>query len=158
MKESAMRDERPPLAPRPAKRSMARSVYDAVDALERATLTEIMTYLPATEDAERWSKAKAKPDYVARQLAAAVYYGYLVTGEGDNGYTYWKVAPLQYYKRQAERRAEIAQSGAGGRRRKDRSARTASVYERDTRYEAMAFFLGFCLGGALCALAVIALG
>lgn len=136
-------------APRPPKSGMTRSLYDAVSALGgKAMLSEVIQYLPATDDASRWSKAR--PDYVRRRLQSSVYHGYLVAGTDEQGHAYWKVAPLSYYEQRA---AELkAQTGTTRRRRKLSDKRVSIVYQRDTRYEWMAFALGVLAGAAVTAL------
>lgn len=84
---------KPELAPRPTRKSLARSLYDALMVLNGpAPVDQIKEMLPATDDADKWSTAT--PTRIENILKTTVYQGYVmpdaITGR-------WRVATRQFY-------------------------------------------------------------
>ena len=85
---------KPDLAPRPTRKSLARSLYDALVSLNGpAPVDQIREMLPATDDAEKWSTAT--PARIEGILKTTVYQGYVMPDAIDGR---WRVATRQFYE------------------------------------------------------------
>jgi hypothetical protein len=87
-------DRRP--APRPQRRSLVRVLYDTVDAIggDGATLTEIVSYLPAAIEADE-TDIIIDVERIRLNLQTQVHAGYFIFNPTEQRY---RIAPMSYYQ------------------------------------------------------------
>lgn len=91
--ETNVTDLKPELAPRPTRKSLARSLYDALVSLNGpAPVDQIREMLPATDDAEKWSTAT--PARIEGILKTTVYQGYVMPDAVPGR---WRIGTRQFY-------------------------------------------------------------
>jgi len=150
----AMELIKPKLAPRPARKSYSRSVYDALVSLNGdATVQQIATMLPATDDADKWQTNK--PERVMQVLKGAEQHGY-VQQVGDR----WRVARFEFYNARQEHHRKQAEARLNGEevpKLADMIRAEAEGKEFRLQHLGAAFLIGWGVG-ALSILALFMIG
>jgi hypothetical protein len=141
-------------APRPTRKSIARALYDTVDAIGGpATLRQIVDLLPSTDDYDRVINGKGQ---ILHHLQQCGWQGYLVhNSENDR----WQLAPISFYN---DRRALIKQADVRSRAKDDKPIKPDNVYEVSTlknkQIDSLVFLLGISLAFVTGIIAGYALG